>query len=176
MKLYCTTIHNQTGSDTVYALLEYAFMAEFGDHLPEIKKTPNGKPFFPARPDIHFSLSHSKTHVLCALSDAPVGVDIESPRQISKRAVRYFCSPEELALFDPLDLWVLKESYIKLIGETLPLVKELRFTRDGDMIATHDKSAAARLYSIDGCHVAVSTFDANFPGSIVLICGSLDLI
>ena len=169
MKLYCTQIHGRSGRDAVYALLEHAFITEFGERLPEIEKTPNGKPFFPTRPDVHFSLSHSKTHVLCALSDVPVGVDIESPRQISARATAYFATPEELALFNPLDLWVLKESYIKLIGATLPLVKTLRFSRCGDTIITPDKSVAARLYSIDGCHAAAIASRDCIPQSIALL-------
>ena len=90
----------QYRSASAYSLLEYAYRLEYGDVLPEIKKTPNGKPFFPERPGIHFSLSHAFTHVACALSEFPVGVDIESPREISKRAMRFFCSDEELVFFD----------------------------------------------------------------------------
>ena len=163
----------QNGSETVYKLLEHAFRTEYGAALPEIKKTPNGKPFFPLRPDVHFSLSHSKTHVLCALSREPVGVDIESPRRISERAVRYFCSPEELRLFDPLDLWVLKESYIKLAGLTLPAVKTLRFSRQGnDRIVAPDETAASKLYRIGDCRAAVSTFGGSPPESVALFNGS----
>jgi len=156
--------------------------------MPEIKKTPNGKPYFPDRPDIHFSLSHSRTHVLCALSGAPVGVDIESPRQISKRAVGYFCSPGELALFDPLDLWVLKESYVKLIGGTFALIKASRFSRVGGRIIAPEfapefaaefapefapeKPVMARLYGIGGCRAAVCSVGECPAVSIELVCGS----
>ena len=138
MTIYCAPLSGSDGSLAVYSLLRYAFNIEYGGEFPEIKKTPNGKPYFPARRDIHFSLSHSRTHVLCALSGEPVGADIESPRLISERAIKFFCSPAELALFDPLDIWVLKESYIKLVGETLAMIKKPQFSRCGDSIIAPD--------------------------------------
>jgi len=143
------------------------YHAKFGgEPIPEIQKTPNGKPYFPDRPDVYFSLSHSRTHVLCALSDKPVGVDIESPRTISERAVIYFCSNEELALFDPLDLWVLKESYVKLFGETMAMIKSLRFSRDGDRIVAPDKSVISKLYRSGDYRAAVCSIYEAPPDSI----------
>ncbi|MCL2409264.1 MAG: hypothetical protein FWC96_06580 [Oscillospiraceae bacterium] len=175
MKLYCAPISGEGRREAVYSLLEYAYLTEYGDSLPEIKKTPNGKPYFPARADIHFSLSHTKTHVLCAISATPVGVDIESPRTISPRAVKFFASAKELSMFDPLDLWVLKESYIKLIGDRLISVTKLRFSRVGDTIVTPGEAVSAKLYQIDGCRAAVCALDTDLSGSVELVNGSCDL-
>ena len=77
---YAGSFFDISGSEAVYSLLGHMFKTIYGGDLPAIEKTPNGKPFFPARQDVHFSLSHSRTHVMCALSNKPVGVDIESPR------------------------------------------------------------------------------------------------
>ena len=176
MNVYCAPRCGKNGSEAVYALLGYAFRLEYGECLPDIKKTSNGKPYFPDRPDVFFSLSHAKTHVACALSDFPVGVDIESPREISKRAIRFFCSDEELVLFDPLDLWVLKESYIKLIGGTLPSVKTLRFSRQNVRILPPDESVNSGLYHVDGCVAAVSSLGGKLSDSIELVISSLDCI
>ena len=143
LKILCAPRLGENGSTAAYSLLEQLYLTEYGGDLPDIKKTPNGKPYFPGRVGIFFSISHARTHVLCALSDKPVGADIESPRHLSERVVRFFCSPEELSLFDPLDLWVLKESYIKLIGGTLPLVKKLRFSRRSDEPSDTDQKAGA---------------------------------
>jgi len=132
MIIYCTQRGEKSGSSVVYALLEYAYRLKYGTDLPEIKKAIHGKPYFPDFPDVHFSLSHAATHVLCALSDNPVGCDIESPREISTRALGYFSTPEELALFEPLELWVLKESYVKLFGQTIASTRDLRCIRHGD--------------------------------------------
>ena len=168
MKLYCSPCGDLGGSAAVYALLGTAFRQEYGYDLPGIAKTSNGKPYFPDKPGIHFSLSHARTHVFCGLSGAPIGVDIESPRLISERAKDFFCSPEELRFFDPLDLWVLKESYVKLLGATLPLIRNLRFSRDGERIITPDAGAASRLFQINDCRAAVSTF-GEFPPDVQIL-------
>jgi len=169
LKIYCSPVRADNGSATVYSLLEYAYIKEYGGKMPDIEKTPNGKPFFPARQDVHFSLSHASTHVLCAISDNDVGVDIEAQRHISERAVRFFSAPEELLLFEPLDLWVLKESYIKLIGGTLMLVKSIRFQYENGRIITADKVAFSQLYNIANCRAAVSTYCGFFPDSVELV-------
>ena len=174
LKIFSAFRGENNGSAMVYALLEHVILTELGVKLPHIAKTPNGKPYFPCQPDIHFSLSHTKTHVLCAISDSPVGVDIESPRQISERAVNFFCSPEELEYFTPLELWVLKESYIKLKGGTLPMVKSIRFTRDCGNIVSPDNSVLCGLYFTENNTAAVATTSVSIPESYELITISLD--
>ena len=169
VKIYCMPRGEKSGSEMVYALLGHAYNIHFREVLPVIEKTPNGKPYFPERSDIHFSLSHARTHVLCALSDKPVGADIESPRPISLRARRFFCSDAELELFDPLDLWVLKESYIKLHGLTLASMNEFRFSRDGARIIAPDVSVNSSLYHFDGCSAAVCVMGEPPPESIELL-------
>ena len=173
MKIFCASRDGKNGSEAAYALLGSVYRSEFDSEPPPIEKTRNGKPFFPSRSDIHFSLSHSKTHVLCALSRRPVGADIESLRQISERAVNYFCFPDELEVFDPLDLWVLKESYIKLIGGTLSMVKKIRFSLDGDRIVAPDENAFPRLYRVGECRVAVTAFGAPPAGDIDIVSPAL---
>ena len=181
IKLYCALRGNRGGSEAVYSLLEYAYRNEYGGALPEIKKTPNGKPFFPTEPQIHFSLSHARVFVLCAVSDRPVGVDIESPRNISAGAVAYFCSREERVLFDPLELWVLKESYIKLTDLTLPAIKHLRFSREGSRIVAPSDNAMVKIFRFSeyangkadsitkGSVAAVSTFGGAIPDRIEFV-------
>ena len=56
--------------------------------LPPIRTTSLGKPYFPDHPDVHFNLSHTAGAVLVALSDRPVGVDIERIRPVSPRTMR----------------------------------------------------------------------------------------
>ena len=169
LKIFCAPLRSQSGSPAVYSLLGYAYRNEYGGVLPEIKKMPGGKPYFPGHPEIHFSLSHSKTHVLCAISSKPVGADIESPRLISERAVQFFCSPEELSHFDPLDLWVLKESYVKLIGGSIALVKKIRFSCESGKIITSGTSSLSKLYRIGNCRAAISTFGDFLPDSVELV-------
>ena len=161
VRLLCSPVISNDGSASVYALLSFAFRREFGCDMPEIRKTPVGKPYFPTMPDIHFSLSHSRTHVLCGLSDRPIGVDIESPRELRRRVIEFFTAPEEALLFAPLELWVLKESYIKLIGGSLPLVKTIHFSRRGDQIVAPDAPGGALgNVTVDDANIG-SNIDSN---------------
>ena len=165
MKLFCAP-HKNSGHDAVYALLKYAYVDVYGENPPEIGKNENGKPYFIENVDVHFSLSHCKTHVLCGLSSNPIGVDIESPRKISKRAEKFFCLPDEQKLFQPLDLWILKESYIKLIGGILPMAKTIKFSEQNGKIIAPDNYVISKLYSIDGCRAAVSSLYIEPPDTI----------
>ena len=175
MVIYYTPRGNRGGSAAVYELLEYAYRIEYGEPLPEIKRGFHGKPYFPGLPDVHFSLSHAATHVLCALASCPVGCDIESPRKISSRALEYFSTPDELLLFEPLELWVLKESYVKLYGQTIASIRDLRFSREGEVIIAPDTSVSARLYKVGGrdcnyeCPAAVCCVAEVLPDSIILV-------
>ena len=85
-----------------------------------------GKPRIAGRPDIHFSISHCPRCVCCAVSDAPVGVDVEQIQYDGALARQVFCA-DELSLIEaasdrPLEftrLWTMKESYLKMTGEGL---------------------------------------------------------
>ena len=82
--------------------------------LPKIQTAALGKPFFPDHPDIHFNLSHTAGAVLVALSDRPVGVDIERIRSVSQRAMRRLADVgTERAFFES---WVRREARAKRSG------------------------------------------------------------
>ena len=94
--------------------------------------TPSGKPYLPGQPDYHFNLSHSGRWVVAAEHPSQVGVDVEAVarRHIPVEALaKRFLSPLEAAgllalpaeerLVHFLDLWTLKESYVKALGDGL---------------------------------------------------------
>lgn len=60
-----------------------AVYPELDKAKPEFGYTEKGKPFLLDRPDIHFSISHTKNAILVAIADAPIGVDIEAFRSPS---------------------------------------------------------------------------------------------
>jgi phosphopantetheinyl transferase len=169
MKVYYRKRGKLNQSADAASLLELAYQRNYGDKMPKINKTPNGKPYFPDRADIHFSLSHSKTHVLCAISSAPVGADIESERAISERTKSFFCTSEELLHFQPIELWVLKESYVKLFGKTIAEIKKLRFTRKNGKIIAPDNSVKSTLFRVESCYIAVSTAGGTLPEGVELV-------
>lgn len=69
-----------------YQLLEQLLRREFGiGALPEIARRAQGKPWFPARADICFNISHSLGGVVAAVHDRELGVDVEKLRPAPRR-------------------------------------------------------------------------------------------
>ena len=110
----------------VYLLLMDGLHEEYGiTEPPFFSYTPEGKPFIVEHPDIHFSFSHSGNVALCALSNQPVGADVEVPRKITPSLVSYTMNDLELeqinASANPamqfLCFWTRKEALLKLTGE-----------------------------------------------------------
>lgn len=117
-----TAIYGTAGEDgrqLAWPLLKRAAKFHWGwDILPLVERSPRGKPFFPTLPNRWFSLSHSGGLALCALSHAPVGVDVEVVRPRRSGLPQRVLSPGELACFDGswedfYRLWTLKESWCK---------------------------------------------------------------
>ena len=98
-----------------------------GKPMPEIAMGCRGKPYFPGS-QLHFSITHTKHHVFCALSDRPIGIDAEEmDRKVSLTLANKILSPEELEQFAAaedqalalLKFWVLKEATAKWEGTGL---------------------------------------------------------
>lgn len=94
--------------------------------------TSSGKPYLPGQPDYHFNLSHSGPWVVAAEHPTEVGVDVEAiarrPLPVEAFARRFLSPveaddllalPPERRLVHLLDLWTLKESYVKALGDGL---------------------------------------------------------
>ena len=84
-----------------------------------------GKPYFPAFPQLHFSITHSGDTWMCAFGGAPLGLDYQVSRSCRKEALsrRFFNPLEQEYLKTHPDaffpLWSAKESYIKYTGRGL---------------------------------------------------------
>ena len=74
-----------------------AVYPELDKSKPEFGYNAQGKPFLLARPDIHFSISHTKNAILVAISNAPIGVDIEAFRSPSEALIARTMNPTEQA-------------------------------------------------------------------------------
>lgn len=127
MILDCMNLSSLSGHEAGRLLLKKLWLENVGGALPEIAIEERGKPYFVDCP-WHFSISHTKKRVFCALAEAPVGIDVEEmDRKIELRLANKILSPNEKAQFDAaedqrmalLRFWVLKEAAAKLSGEGL---------------------------------------------------------
>ena len=140
---YRQTIDCKT-SATAYLLLLHALRETFGLIDPQMETDAYGKPYLKDCPHIHFNISHCPLGCVCAVSDRPVGVDIQDIRPFSEKLAQRCCTENELSVLheaaDPAlaftRMWAMKESYVKMTGEGLArdvrridtVVMEKRFT------------------------------------------------
>lgn len=106
--------------DQKRALLAELLLAKYLGRKPRYTLNDDGKPL---GEETEFSFSHSGNIVLCAVSDATVGADVEKVREIGLDVAKRFAKDEYEAIVssqNPQDeffkLWVKKESFLKMIG------------------------------------------------------------
>ena len=113
-------------SAAVYLLLRHALRESYRLDEPVVfAYGRNGKPVLRDHPRIHFSLSHCRAAVACAVSDREVGVDVQDIAPVSDKLAKRVLTGEEYAAFkaagDPArhfcEVWTVKESYLKKTGQ-----------------------------------------------------------
>ena len=109
-----------------YLLLCEGLQKEYGlTEKPVFTYGEHGKPSIIGHPDIHFNLSHCREGVICAMSEQPIGVDIESIREYKESLVRYTMNDQEVRQIlqaerpevEFIRLWTMKEAVLKLTGQ-----------------------------------------------------------
>lgn len=112
-----------------FVLLQRALREEYGiTEVPEFVYNELGKPSLPNLP-IHFSLSHCKDAVACAVSDNNIGIDVESIVPYNPDVARKVCTAGELKMLEQssnkdvefIKLWTVKEAISKYEGMGLSL-------------------------------------------------------
>ncbi|MCI8525533.1 MAG: 4'-phosphopantetheinyl transferase superfamily protein [Oscillospiraceae bacterium] len=136
VQVYGASCEKGTGHAAAHALLAAAWRRVTGAPPPPLARTAQGKPYFPGGA-LEFSLSHTRTAAVCALSGAAVGVDAETIRPL-RPGIAARClnaaeldwlsaqAAQETAFFR---LWTAKEAWTKLLGTGLqgcPAAVDLR--------------------------------------------------
>jgi len=127
-----------------------------------------------------FNVSHSGDMVVCAVSEYPVGCDIEKITTVPERVAERFFSkgevnylnqvPKEAEREEFFRLWTMKESYIKMTGEGLHLPlnqfelclgEDVRVCRDGEI-----QNCFFKEYEISGYRLTVCAKENQFQEKI----------
>jgi len=116
------------------ALAKYALFKVFNVNVNdlEIAYTQNGKPYPKTSPNIHLSISHSDTITVCAVSDSPVGIDVEKIRKFNNSVSEKIFGAEITHMLcksktpneDFTVLWTEKEAVLKLTGEGISGIRK----------------------------------------------------
>ncbi len=129
---------------------------------------------------ICFNISHSKDMVVCAVSEYPVGCDIEKITTVPEGVAERFFSKGEVNYLNQVPkeeereaffrLWTMKESYIKMTGEGLHLPlnqfelrfgEDVRVCRDGEI-----RNCFFKEYEIPGYKLTVCAKENQFQEKI----------
>ena len=102
---------------------------------------------------MQFSITHTKRHVFCALSDRPIGIDAEeADRKINRLLAEKILSENEKNQYDQaedkkkalLTFWVLKEAAAKCTGEGIRgYPNQTDFSLDDPRVKTMDNCLVA---------------------------------
>lgn len=144
-----------------------------GRDSAEVTCDTNGKPMLDG---IYFNLSHSHEIVVCAISELPVGCDVEKVQSGAVKVAGRFFTEHEKAYLERFSeterigeffrLWTMKESYIKMTGEGMRLAldrfeiviaEETSVYRDGER-----SDCFIKEYEIPGYKLSVCAREREF--------------
>ena len=146
----------------------------------DIEYEENGKPKIQG---IYFNLSHSGEMVICAVSEKPVGCDVEKIKEANLKVADRFFSENEVEYLKTFDeksraseffrLWTMKESYMKMTGEGMRLAldqfefifeKTVKVFRNGEVCPCYIKE-----YEVPGYKVSVCAEEKEFAPIISVV-------
>lgn len=166
-----TTSRREDEAIAVKCLVEEAFgKGAVIDHTPE------GAPYIQDRPGTYISISHCQDTCVMAVSDKPVGVDIETARPQLERIAHKFLTPCEMqslndkmqsldgemhildgemhihSLMTLMQLWTAKEAVFKCAGNPSLVISEIEILLDSiNTLSFHEAKAIARRRTFDVC-------------------------
>ena len=157
------------GATLLLSMLESAGIPHGENTL--ISRNENGKPYFPALPNICFSISHSNGTVVCALSDGgEVGIDLEylslpessEKAEQRKRLAERWLAPRGIETTDTPESflcgWTALEAASKYAGGRL---LDCRAIPDGTLTDRFVKKEADRVGVISLCRNLDSTVEVS---------------
>ena len=123
----------------------------------QIYKNQNGKPLLPCVYGVYISISHTRDFAAAAISDVPVGIDVEEVRPLTEKNIavldRYFAGENtEAAKNDPSGIafytfWTRREAAFKAYA-TRPFYTEDPVQGREDCLTTHVQTFGARQIAL----------------------------
>ena len=152
-------------------------LKEYDINIEEIRYGEHGKPEIEG---IYFNLSHSYDKGVCAVSEMPVGCDIEKIGKVRAGIAERFFTDNEICHLEKFSgdeqrdefyrLWTMKESYMKMTGEGMSLSlnrfefifsEEVQVLRDGRKVTCYVKE-----YNVPGYKLTVCSEDSEFVDNV----------
>ena len=110
-----------------------------------------GKPYIKDS-NIYYSISHSNNLVMVAIDDKPIGIDIQFIKDKNKNN---FILNESEYKYNYIEIFSLKESYIKCIGSNINHMKDITFNLDNKILSNKDEYEFIQLKDIDNYVISI---------------------
>ena len=157
-------------------LLKWA-LQRHGIAADKLSYGSNGKPEVEG---MFFNLSHSGEWAVCAISNAPVGCDVEEVGPVRDGIAERFFTENEVEYLNRFDgeqrreeffrLWTLKESYMKMTGEGMSLgLNRFEFGMEGQPTVRRDGKVCGcyiKEYELPGYKLVVCAEDEQFVQAV----------
>ena len=153
------------GHTEAYQLLKRLYEKNGNGSMPPVVRTRFGRPYW-ENSSWHFSISHTKNMVACALSDSPVGLDCETIRSVDPKVLKRILGKGERewvqSQADPnlafLQIWTMKEAYGKYTGKGLGiLLQGSEFQMTGKTRILEEPNLQFFTKTVDQCVVTCCT-------------------
>ena len=127
-----------------------------------------GKPLLENNRDYRFNISHTHNMIAVAISNNPVGVDVEKIRESDHRIEKRFFAEHELKYIYKsqdntnerfFEIWTKKEAYIKYTGKGLS-VPLYSFDVTDKSLSVHFYTVRYGKYIINICHTQSQSFQS----------------
>lgn len=165
LHIYQFSAQNRPNSDLLMKRVADLWCEATG-HAPfmkDISRPQFSRPRFVFAPDVHFSITHSGEYWLCAIADAPVGIDLQIHQKADYHGIarRHF-HPLEAAWLethpdDFFKIWTAKEAWVKYTGKGI----------DNDFDAFSSVGPDGLLSYIDGIPLRRLDFRPGYTLSII---------
>ena len=128
---------------------------------PQILQNENGKPYFEGQP-FEFNISHQQNLVVLAVSDTPVGIDVQTLDDDKLKMATVLLNELELSEFNALEnseaqikylikCFTQKEAYVKMLGEALPYPPSSIKSYEGAKFVTKYVFQDNKVYCLTVC-------------------------
>ena len=172
--LSCKSQKVQLEKYWVWKLLEYAVKKTYNKDFRCLEFTKNQHGKWLAK-GFHFSLSHSKNAIAVAISDRPIGIDVQAISKVKESVASRILTEEEKEIYIKSDnkqeylagIWVKKESIFKCQNNGYFIPKEIN---------TLDYQINNKIINLDDEEYYLAVYSKDNTEIIWEVCSKNDLI